>query len=117
MRSMVVGLKGEDFILMAESKGLTEKRIMWRYAYRNALLPQVTGLALSLGNIVSGALLTEVIFAYPGIGWLLYNAIVSADYPVIQGVVLLIVLCVCTATFILDLVYPLVDPRVRYRHE
>ena len=114
MRSMIVMTKGEDYILMAEAKGLKEKEILWGYAFRNALLPQVTGLALALGNIVSGALLTEIVFAYPGVGWLLYNAIVNVDYPVIQGVVLMIVLSVCTATFIIDIIYPLIDPRVRY---
>ena len=114
MRSMIIMTKGEDYILMAEAKGLPEREILWRYAFRNALLPQVTGLALALGNIVSGALLTEIVFAYPGMGWLLYNAIVNVDYPVIQGVVLIIVLSVCTATFIIDVIYPLIDPRVRY---
>lgn len=114
MRSMIVGLKGEDFVLMAEAKGLSERRIMLKYAFRNALLPQVTGLALSLGSIVNGALLTEIIFAYPGVGWLLFHAIKGLDYPLIQGIVLLIVLSVCSATFIIDIVYPLVDPRVRY---
>lgn len=114
MRSMIIMIKGEDYILMAEAKGLPEKQILWGYAFRNALLPQVTGLALALGNIVGGALLTEIVFAYPGMGWLLYNAIVNLDYPVIQGVVLVIVLSVCFATFLIDVIYPLVDPRVRY---
>jgi peptide/nickel transport system permease protein len=114
MRSLIVGLKGKDFILMAEAKGLSKSRIMWKYAFRNALLPQVTGLALTLGNIMGGALLTEVIFAYPGLGWLLYNAVTNLDYPVVQGITLIIILAVCTATLILDLIYPLIDPRVSY---
>jgi len=114
MRSMMVTIRGEDFILMAEAKGLTRRRILWKYAFRNALLPQVTGLALSLGNIVGGALLTEVVFSYPGMGWLLYTAIMSADYPVIQGITLVITLSVCTATFLLDFIYPLIDPRIKY---
>jgi peptide/nickel transport system permease protein len=117
MRSMIIAMKGEDFMLLAEAKGLGEKRIMWKYAFRNALLPQVTALALAIGYIASGALLTEVIFAYPGIGWLLYTAIVNLDYPLIQGVTLIIILCVCTATFILDVIYPLVDPRIKVRGE
>lgn len=114
MRSMITTIKGEDFILMAEAKGLPESMVLWSYAFRNALLPQVTGLALSIGRIVGGALLTEVVFSYPGIGWLLYAAIMAADYPVIQGITLLVTLSVCTATFILDLIYPLIDPRVKH---
>ncbi|RLF22034.1 MAG: ABC transporter permease [Thermoprotei archaeon] len=117
MRSLIIMIKGEDYILMAEAKGLKEKTILWSYAFRNAMLPQTTGLTLALGNIVGGALLTEIVFAYPGMGWLLYNAITSLDYPVIQGVVLIIILAVCTATFIIDMIYPFIDPRIRYGAE
>jgi peptide/nickel transport system permease protein len=114
MRSLITSLKGEDYILQAEAKGLTDRRILWGYAFRNALLPQATGLAISLGHIVGGALITEVIFAYPGIGWLIYNSITSLDFPVIQGSVLLIVLSVALANFAIDIVYPLIDPRIRH---
>jgi peptide/nickel transport system permease protein len=114
MRSLITTLKGEDYILQAEAKGLSDRRILWAYAFRNALLPQATGLAISLGHIVGGALITEVIFAYPGLGWLIYNSITSIDFPVIQGGVLLIVLAVALANFIIDMVYPLIDPRIRY---
>ncbi|HDI31878.1 MAG TPA: ABC transporter permease [Thermofilum sp.] len=117
MRSMMVTVKGEDYILMAFAKGLREKLIIWRYAFRNAILPQVTGLAISLSRVVGGALLTEVIFAYPGIGWVIYDAITSKDYPLIQGGVLVIILAVATANFVIDTLYPLVDPRIRYRSE
>lgn len=113
MRSLIVNLKEEDYILQAEAKGLPERRILWAYAFRNALLPQVTGLAISLAHIVEGALITEVIFAYPGLGWLIYNSIKSLDFPTIQGCVLLIVFTVATANLIIDLVYPLIDPRIR----
>jgi peptide/nickel transport system permease protein len=113
MRSLITTQKGEDYILMAEAKGLSERRILWGYAFRNALLPQATGLALSLGTAVGGALITEVIFAYPGIGWLIFNSIRSLDYPVIQGSVFLIIVSVATANLIIDLVYPLIDPRIR----
>jgi peptide/nickel transport system permease protein len=112
MRSMILTIKDEDFILMAEIKGLKKSYIMWKYAFRNAILPQFTGLALSLGNIVGGALLTEVIFSYPGIGWILYQSIRSLDYPVIQGCVMIIIFSVCTANFLMDLLYPLLDPRI-----
>ena len=95
-------------------KGLRPKRILWKYAFRNALLPQVTGLALALGHVVGGAIITEVIFAYPGIGWRLYEAITGLDFPMIQGGVLLIIMAVATANFIIDITYPIIDPRIRY---
>lgn len=117
MRSLITTLKGEDYILNAEAKGLPDRRILWGYAFRNALLPQTTGLAISLGGIVGGALITEVIFAYPGIGWLIYNSITGLDFPVIQGGVLLIIFSVALANFIIDLIYPLIDPRIRYQRK
>jgi peptide/nickel transport system permease protein len=114
MRSLITSLKGEDYILQAEAKGLSGRRILWGYAFRNALLPQATGLAISLGHIVGGALITEVIFAYPGLGWVIYNSIANIDFPVIQGGVLLIVFSVAAANLVIDMVYPLIDPRIRY---
>ncbi|MBV9356844.1 MAG: ABC transporter permease [Chloroflexi bacterium] len=114
MRSLITSVRGEDYVLWAEAKGLPDRRIFWAYAFRNALLPQATGLALSMGQIVGGALITEAIFAYPGVGWLVYNAIKSLDYPVIQGSVLLIILSVAFANFAIDLLYPLIDPRIRH---
>jgi peptide/nickel transport system permease protein len=115
MRSLITGQKGEDYIINAEAMGLKERRILWGYAFRNALLPQTTGLAISMGHIVGGALVTEVIFAYPGIGWLIFNAIKSLDFPTIQGGVLLIIVAVAVANFIIDVTYPLIDPRIRYQ--
>jgi peptide/nickel transport system permease protein len=114
MRSLIISLKGEDYILNAEAMGIREKRITWGYAFRNALLPQTTGLAIALGHIVGGALITEVIFAYPGVGYAIYNAIKSLDYPLIQGGVLFIILSVALANFIIDIAYPLIDPRIRF---
>lgn len=113
MRSLIISEQGQDYILWAEAKGLPRRRIFWTYAFRNALLPQTTGLALSLGHIVGGALITEVIFAYPGLGWLIYNAITGLDFPVIQGSILLLIVSVATINFLLDLAYPLIDPRIR----
>lgn len=113
MRSLIISEQGQDYILWAEAKGLTRRRIFWAYALRNALLPQTTGLALSLGHIIGGALITEVIFAYPGLGFLIYNAIKGLDFPVIQGTILLLVVSVATINFVLDLTYPLIDPRIR----
>ena len=81
---------------------------------RNALLPQVTHLALALGSILSGAVLVEAIFNYPGLGGLLFGAIAGKDYFVIQGIVLMLILSLALALFILDLIYPLIDPRIRY---
>jgi peptide/nickel transport system permease protein len=115
MRSLITGLKGEDYIVNAEAMGVKERRIMWGYAFRNALLPQATGLAIAFGHVVGGALVTEVIFAYPGIGWLIFNSIKGLDYPVIQGGVLLIIVSVAIANFAIDCLYPLIDPRIRYQ--
>jgi peptide/nickel transport system permease protein len=115
MRSLITGLKGEDYIVNAEAMGIKERRILWGYAFRNALLPQATGLAIAFGHVVGGALVTEVIFAYPGIGWLIFNSIKGLDFPVIQGSVLLIILSVAIANFAIDSLYPLIDPRIRYQ--
>jgi peptide/nickel transport system permease protein len=115
MRAMMVGVIGSDFLTLAEAKGLSQWRIFLRYAVRNAILPQVTGLAISLGSIVSGAVLVEVIFSYPGVGFLLYRAIQNADYTLIQGITFILVVSVGVAILILDLVYPLLDPRITYQ--
>jgi peptide/nickel transport system permease protein len=114
MRAMMVSIAGEDYMLYAEAKGLKNKRIFLGYAMRNALLPQTTTLALSLGTILSGALLVEVVFNYAGMGSVLFRAVSAFDYFTIYGVVFFIILGVALATLALDLVYPLLDPRIRY---
>jgi peptide/nickel transport system permease protein len=114
MRGMMVSTLGEDFIMLAEAKGLPARRIFIWYAMRNALLPQTTALALSLGYVLSGALLVEIIFRYPGIGSLLYRAVTGFDYFTIYGIVFFIIVTVGLATLIIDLAYPLLDPRIRY---
>ncbi len=114
MRAMMVGIAGEDFMLFADAKGLKGKRIFLGYAMRNALLPQTTTLALSLGTILSGALLVEVVFNYAGMGAVLFRAVSSFDYFTIYGVVFFIIVGVAFTTLVLDLVYPLLDPRIRY---
>jgi peptide/nickel transport system permease protein len=114
MRGMMVSVEGEDFMTFAEASGLKNRTLFFGYAMRNAILPQATALGLSLGTILSGALLVEVIFSYPGIGSTLYYSIRQFDYFVIQGVVFTIVLGVTIATLILDLIYPLLDPRISY---
>lgn len=113
IRAMMVTTGGEDYMTFAEARGLKDKTIFSRYALRNAMLPQVTALALSLGNVVSGALIVEVVFTYPGVGSLLYNAIQTADYFIIYGVVFMVILTIALATLIVDLMYPLLDPRIR----
>lgn len=115
MRAMMVTVEGEDYTLFAEAKGLKGRTLFLRYAVRNALLPQVTSLALSLGHILSGAVLVEVVFSYPGIGSVLYHAISEFDYFTIQGIVFTIIVSIGLATLVLDLVYPLLDPRITYR--
>jgi peptide/nickel transport system permease protein len=117
MRGMMVTTLGEDYVMLAEARGLSPRRIFFRYAMRNAILPQTTGLALSAGTILSGSLLVEVIFRYPGMGSVLYRAITSFDFFMIYGVVFFVVLTVGLATLMLDLIYPFLDPRIRYSRQ
>lgn len=114
MRAMMVTVEGEGYMLLAEAHGLKPRTIFFHYGMRNAILPQFTALALSLGYIVSGSILVEVIFTYPGIGSVLYRAISSADFFVIYGVVLMIVVAIGIATLLIDLLYPMLDPRISY---
>ena len=115
MRGMMVTTMGEDYVTFAEAKGLRSATIFTRYCIRNAILPQTTGLALALGQILSGAVLVEVIFGYPGIGALLFQAIEENDFFLIQGIVFTVIVALGFATFLLDVLYPLLDPRISYR--
>lgn len=115
MRSMMIMTQGEDYVIFANAKGLLDRTVFSRYAIRNALLPQVTALVLALGQIVSGAVLVEVIFGYPGIGTMLYQAIRGSDFYLVQGIVFVVIISIGLATFILDIIYPLLDPRITYR--
>ena len=114
MRGMMITTAGEDYMILAQAKGLKPERIFWLYGVRNSILPQVTALALSLGGIVGGAVLVEYIFAYPGVGYLLYQGIVTSDYTLIQGIVFMLVFTTATMVLVLDLLYPLIDPRITY---
>jgi len=114
-RTLTLNVLSEDYTVYAELRGLPRSYILRRYVLRNILLPQTTALGLALGTIFSGALLTEVIFAYPGLGQLMYRAIANGDYSTALGVLSLSIIGVATATFILDIIYPFIDPRVRYR--
>jgi peptide/nickel transport system permease protein len=115
MRGMMVTTMGEDYVTFAEAKGLRSATIFARYCIRNAILPQTTGLALALGQILSGAVLVEVVFGYPGIGTLLFQAIEESDFFLIQGIVFTVIVALGFATFVLDVVYPLLDPRIAHR--
>lgn len=114
MKLLVQNINAEDFVQYAKLGGVTDDRIVSKYVIRNALLPQVTGLALSFGQIFSGALITEIVYGYPGVGMLLYRAIVNGDYNLIMGIIILSIIAITTAMLIIDLTYPLLDPRVRY---
>ncbi len=114
MKLLVQNINAESYVQYAKLGGVTEDRIVNKYIIRNALLPQITGLALSLGQIFGGALITEIVFSYPGLGNLLYRAIVNGDYNLIMGITILSILGITTAILVVDLTYPLFDPRVRY---
>jgi peptide/nickel transport system permease protein len=98
---------------MAEAKGLPTRKVMFSYAARNAVLPNVTAFALSLGFVVSGSLLTEIVFSYPGIGYDTLQAVDNLDYALLQGIFLVITVAVLGANFLADLLYVVLDPRVR----
>jgi peptide/nickel transport system permease protein len=115
MRNMMVSTLSEDYILTAQAKGLTQGRILRAYAARNAVLPSVAGFAISLGFVVSGSIVTEQVFSYPGIGSKLLNAVTNNDYALMQGIFLFITLAVLGANLVVDLLYGIVDPRTRAR--
>lgn len=115
MRGMMVTVQGEDYMVFAEAKGLTDGRMFNRYGMRNAILPQVTGLALSFSTLVSGSVLVELVFQYPGVGTLLQRAINQLDYFMIYGINLIIIVSIAIAMFIMDMIYPLLDPRITYK--
>ena len=115
MRNTMITTLSEDYVLMAEAKGLSQWRIMMTYAARNAILPNITSFALALGFVVSGSLLTEIVFNYPGIGYALVQGVQNKDYPLIQGLFLIITVAVLVANFLADLAYVVLDPRVRQR--
>ncbi len=113
MRNMMVTVAAEDYITVAHAKGLSDRRVMAGYAARNALLPNVSGFALALGFIVGGTLLVEIVFSYPGLGYQLFQAVGAKDYPLMQGIFLVITLSVLLANFFADIAYLLLDPRPR----
>lgn len=112
-RAALLTTLGEDYLLMAEAKGLSERAVLFRHALRNALLPISTSVTLSLGVLVSGAVVVETVFAYPGLGRLIYESVLARDYPLLQGAFLLVTGGVIAANLLADLTYPLLDPRIR----
>ncbi len=113
MRNTMINTLSEDYISMAQARGLHDRRVMLAYAARNAILPQITGFALSLGYLVGGQVLIESVFSYPGVGFTLFQAIGNQDYPLIQTLLLIITVCVLVANLITDLLYTRLDPRAR----
>ncbi len=115
MRLIVQSVKDEDYIRYAKIGNVRERTIFARYVMRNALLPQITGLTLTLGQMFGGALITEIVFAYPGIGFLLFRAIIVTDYNLIMGITTISIVAITTGILIIDLLYPLFDPRIRFK--
>ena len=114
MRGMMITVEGEDYMHLARAKGLNPFYTLYRYMIRNAILPQITALAITLGTLVSGQVLVEYIFSYPGMGTLIFTAIRNQDFPVIQGTSFILILATATAVLVIDLIYPFIDPRISY---
>jgi peptide/nickel transport system permease protein len=112
MRNVMITTMDEDYVLIAQAKGLPKHRVIW-YAARNAILPSISSFSLAIGFVVSGALLTEIVFSYPGLGSLLLSAVQEADYPLLQGIFLVITMAVLVANLLADFVYVFLDPRTR----
>ena len=113
MRNTMVAVLGTDYVNLARAKGLSPARVALRYAARNALLPSVTGFGMALGFVIGGSLLTEIVFSYPGQGYLLVQAVRNQDYPLMQGIFLIITFSVLLANLLVDIVYLWLDPRTR----
>ena len=113
MRSLVSNVVTEDYVVYAELAGVERRRILSSYVMRNALVPQVTGLAISLGGIFNGAVITEKVFGYPGVGSLLVDAVYAGDYGLVLGVTTISIIGVSIGVLVIDLLYPLLDPRVK----
>ena len=115
MRNVMITTIGEDYVIAAQAKGLPSRRVVYTYAARNALLPQLQGFGLALGFVVSGALIMEIVFSYPGIGLLLLNAVTSEDFPLMQAIFLVITFAVLLANLVVDMIIVFADPRARAR--
>ena len=114
MRSSLLEILGTEYIKLARAKGLAERAVIWRHALRNALSPQLTSFGLTLAFAITGSVVIETVFAWPGLGQLAFQAMLSRDYPLIQGTVLLVAVFVLGANLLVDVLYAYVDPRIRY---
>jgi peptide/nickel transport system permease protein len=114
MRSSLLEILGAEYVKQARAKGLSERAVIWRHAVRNALSPQLTSFGLTLAFAITGAVLVETVFSWPGLGQLAYQAMLSRDYPLIQGTVLLVAVLVVGANFLVDVLYAYIDPRIKY---
>ncbi|MCL4441563.1 MAG: ABC transporter permease [Firmicutes bacterium] len=115
-RNTMITTLGENFIITARAKGCANHVIRYRHAGRNSLLPVVTAAGLQLSHLITGALFVEIVFSYPGLGTLLYNSLLTRDYPLLQGILLLATLTVLTVNFLVDIIYSKIDPRICYAH-
>lgn len=115
MKSLASNTAEEEYVNYGRLKGLKERTIAYRYVYKNSILTQITTLSLQLGGMFGGALMTEIMFGYPGVGALTQSAILQADYNLMLGLITLSIVAVSTATLLVDLLYPFLDPRVRYK--
>lgn len=115
MRSLTATTASEDYVVYAELMGIPRRKVLAQYVMRNSMLPQVTNLALQIGGLFSGSLVTESVFSYPGLGYVLYTAINNGDFSLMMGIVTLSIIGISLAALLVDLIYPLLDPRVRYR--
>jgi peptide/nickel transport system permease protein len=115
MRSTTLEVIREDFITVTKAKGLPTNKIVFSHVARNSLLPMITMIALNLGYVVSGAILVEIVFSYPGVGYLIYQAVTTHDYPLIQGTFFILAVAVITANLVADIILSIVDPRIRYK--
>jgi len=113
-RASVLEAITEDYVLTARAKGLKERAILFKHALKNALLPIITDIAIAFGFTLSGAIITESVFRYPGLGWWIWTAIENNDYPVLQAIFFIVALCVIAANFLTDIIYGFIDPRIRY---
>lgn len=114
-RSAMLEVLSQDYVRTARAKGLSERVVIWRHAFKNALLPVVTIIGLQFGTLLGGAILTETIFSWPGIGSWVYEGILNRDYPVVQGGVIFVALVFVIVNLVVDLSYALLDPRIQYR--
>lgn len=115
MKAMAIDIKEEDYIQYARFRGVKDRKVMFGYVARSAILPQITVLGLSVGGVFGGSLITEILFGYPGVGSLIYKAILSSDYNLMLGTISISIVAVATATLVMDLIYPFIDPRIRHK--